>query len=156
MTPAIRWYEHGRLIASGAQQHYAIIAGSGAPTVVFEAGLSSSAAAWEAVAPAIQQDVRCCSYDRGGVGRSPAGPGPRSALQLAEELGQLLQATQLPAPYVLVGHSFGGMMTQLLATLQPALIAGLVLVDTPPPGVYAAHGRAAARWRLGRVDAALE
>lgn len=147
------WYDTGALIACGSQQRYAIIAGCGTPTVIFEAGLSSTAAAWSAVMPALQQETRCCAYDRAGVGRSPAGPPPRTAQQLADELLLLLQHPMLPPPYVLVGHSFGGMVIQLLAAQRPSLIAGLVLVDTPHP---LQQERMAALLPAGAWDAAMQ
>ena len=73
-----------------------------------------------------------CTYDRAGYGRSEPGPAPRHSRQAATELKLLLEKARVKGPYLLVGHSLGGMNAQVFAGNYPDLVAGLVLVDPPP------------------------
>ena len=78
-------------------------------------------------------ETRALAYHRAGYGRSDASPQPRDGAQVVQELRALLQARQLPPPYVLVGHSLGGLYMQLYARQYPAEVAALVLVDSTHP-----------------------
>lgn len=102
--------------------------GTGTPTVVFEAGLGASRAMWGGVVPAVAERTRTIVYDRAGLGRSPAVPGPRDLEALVEDHLRLL-ASLGPGPFVLVGHSWGGPIVRVVASRVPDLVAGLVLVD---------------------------
>jgi pimeloyl-ACP methyl ester carboxylesterase len=110
-----------------------LIAGHGGPAVVFEAGGSAAAGgsleSWERVQPAVSRFTSTVSYDRAGIGRSPPGPKPRDARQVARELHTALHNAHVPPPYVLVGHSFGGPLNRVFADLYPEEVAGLVLLD---------------------------
>jgi len=108
-------------------------AGRGGPTVVFDAALAGSSISWTYVQPAVAEFARACAYDRAGFGRSDRGPLPRTAGRLADELHALLLNSGEPPPYILVGHSFGGLVTRLFAARHPDLTAGLVLVDPAHP-----------------------
>lgn len=103
-------------------------AGTGSPTVVFEAGMGASRAMWGGVVPAVAAKTRTVVYDRAGLGRSPALPGPRDLAALVDDHLRLL-ATLGPGPFVLVGHSWGGPIVRVVASRVPDLVAGLVLVD---------------------------
>lgn len=105
--------------------------GSGSPTVVLDAGLGSGHGAWLGVAPELEKTTRVCTYDRAGIGESDtrAGRPATSVGAMADELSLLLQKARIPAPYVLVGHSYGGMIVRLAAHRHPDAVAGLVLVD---------------------------
>lgn len=103
--------------------------GKGAPTVVLESGLGAGASAWRRVQDPIAAATRVCSYDRAGFGRSGPTSGPRDAGVLADDLYQVLKAGKVAGPYVLVGHSLGGLTTRIFASRHPELVAGLVLVD---------------------------
>ena len=105
--------------------------GSGSPTVVLDAGLGSGHGAWVGVAPELEKTTRVCTYDRAGIGESDSRPGrPATSVgAMADELDRLLQTAGLPGPYVLVGHSYGGMVVRLAANRHPDTVAGLVLVD---------------------------
>lgn len=107
--------------------------GSGSPAVVLESGISATSISWALVQPEIAKFARVCSYDRAGLGWSDAAKAPRTPSQLARELRDLLAAAQIPAPYVLVGHSFGGLVIRAFAALYPSDVAGLVLVDPLRP-----------------------
>ena len=108
-------------------------AGRGGPTVVFDAALAGSSISWTYVQPVVAEFTRACAYDRAGFGMSESGPLPRTAGRLADELHTLLLNSGEPPPYVLVGHSFGGLVTRIFAARHPALTAGLVLVDPAHP-----------------------
>lgn len=104
--------------------------GSGAPAVVLETGLGAEAAEWAAVQQTLERSTRVVSYDRAGRGSSdPVAPG-RPASALASDLAGLLQLAHVPPPYLLVGHSFGGLLVRLYAHRYPQNVAGIVLVDS--------------------------
>ena len=106
--------------------------GTGGPTVVLEAGLTASAAPWSGVIPAIASFTRVVSYDRPNTtaGASDPAPVPRTAADIVTDLHALLDAADVPGPYVLVGHSVGGLFVRLYASRYPDDVAGLVLVDS--------------------------
>ena len=106
-----------------------ITSGSGAPAVVFEAGLGEDASTWKTVQPVAAQRSATFSYDRAGLGQSAPLAPRRDAHRLAWELRQALLAADVRAPYVLVGHSLGAWIVQAFAQRYPRDVAGLVLVD---------------------------
>jgi pimeloyl-ACP methyl ester carboxylesterase len=101
--------------------------------VVLEAGIAASSLTWSRVQPRIAQFSRVCSYDRAGLAWSESASTPRSMSALIEELRTLLDRTGEPPPYVLVGHSFGGLIIRAFARAYPTEIAGLVFVDPLHP-----------------------
>ena len=107
--------------------------GSGAPTVVIDAGNGSFSVEWMPVQAQLSQTMRVCVYDRSGYGWSEPGPQPRNGLQAASELHQLLQAAGESGPYILVGHSLGGVYARVFAVQYPTETAGMVLVETAYP-----------------------
>jgi pimeloyl-ACP methyl ester carboxylesterase len=120
--------------ADGRTLH-AEVAGTGTPTVVFEAGMGASRHMWGAVAPAVAERTRTVVYDRSGLGRSPADPAPRDLARLAADLGAVLD--HVDGPVVLVGHSWGGPIVRVAAAAAPERIAGIVLVDPSDEGCAA-------------------
>jgi pimeloyl-ACP methyl ester carboxylesterase len=128
----------GRLVDLGSHRLHFVAMGEGAPAVVMEAGLPGSVLSWCWVQPEIAKFTRACSYDRAGLGWSDAGPMPRTAGRIAEELHRLLGRAGVPPPYVLVGHSFGGLTVRLFAARYPGEVAGMVLVDPIGPGEWLA------------------
>jgi pimeloyl-ACP methyl ester carboxylesterase len=120
-------------------------------TVVFENGLGLTLETWEAVWPALSDCCQWLAYNRAGIGRSPVAPGRRDRLTCtaADDLRGLLRALDLPPPYVLVGHSLGGLYVQRYAQQYPAEVAGLVLVDALPPGLARPWAEFAWATRLG-------
>jgi len=107
--------------------------GEGGPPVIFDAALGGSSLSWSLVHPAVARLTRACSYDRAGFGWSDAGPLPRTAGRIADELHELLRAAAVPPPYVLVGHSYGGLVMRLYASRHPNDVAGLVLIEPAIP-----------------------
>jgi pimeloyl-ACP methyl ester carboxylesterase len=105
------------------------IDGTGRPAVIFESGFTGGLFLWGSVQSQIAKETQTLSYERPGLGRSDAGPEPRSAGQIARELHALLAAKAIAPPYILVGHSAGGLFVRVFAHSYPKEIAGLVLVD---------------------------
>jgi len=102
----------------------------GGPTVVLEAGFGNPSSTWGRVQPEVAKFARVCSYDRAGLGGSDPAPTPRTVVALAEDLRALLTNAKVPGPYVLVGHSLGGILARLYASFYPSEVAGMVLVDS--------------------------
>lgn len=102
------------------------------PSVIFIAGLGDSCETWEVVQNRISEVASTFSYDRAGIGRSQSVSKTRTCRCLVEELSELLQVLDVEPPFVLVGHSFGGLVARLYAGLYPHNICGVVLVDAAP------------------------
>ena len=106
-----------------------ISAGTGGPTVLFEAGLGHGKNVWGRIFNEVSTISHAVAYDRAGYGHSERSDQPRDGLQILRELRALLQTEEIKPPYVLVGHSLGGTMVKLFAKTYPADVAGVVLVD---------------------------
>jgi pimeloyl-ACP methyl ester carboxylesterase len=126
----------GQLVDVGGHRLHLQCTGSGSPTVVLEPGQGGVSLDFEWIAPVVASDTRVCVYDRAGRGWSDAADGPQNGAQLAADLHTLLDRAHVPGPYVLVGHSFGGLYVQSFAAQFPDEVAGLVLLDStaPKPG----------------------
>jgi hypothetical protein len=92
--------------------------GSGSPTVVLEAGFGADTSVWREVQPEVGRTARTCAYDRAGV-RNVAPPGVRDARDEIADLRRLLGRARIDPPYVLVGHSYGGVLARVFAHLRP-------------------------------------
>jgi pimeloyl-ACP methyl ester carboxylesterase len=117
------------VLVSGHRMHF-LCRGSGAPTIVVENGLGDVSTDWSLVQQPVSRFGRICTYDRAGYAWSEPGPMPRTFDQLNLELHEGLKALGETGPFVLVGHSFGGPVVRHYASLYPAEVAGMVLVDT--------------------------
>ena len=137
---------------NGGRKMYLDCRGSGSPTVVLVAGLKASATDWntaETQAPTVFSGVakftRVCAYDRPGtpVGEKPSRSDPvqqpTTAQDAVLDLHALLRAAKEPAPYVLVGHSYGGLIARLYASTYPDDVSGLVLIDALTEGLQEAQ-----------------
>src|SRR5262249_42887263 len=94
----------GHINANG-RRFYVECAGHGSPTVILEAGAGRAHNTWNAVWPELTTLTRVCRYDRAGIGHSERAPLPRTIQDVATDLHAVLQAVQVPGPYLLVGHS---------------------------------------------------
>jgi pimeloyl-ACP methyl ester carboxylesterase len=158
-APPAAQRDFASLVDIGGRQIYLECQGTGSPTVVLEAGYGNRADSWSVdllhpegsrwmVIPAVARFTRVCAYDRPGTvgqvnpdlgpseqaasflySRSDPVPMPRTARDIADDLHTLLQAASIPGPYVLVGHSLGGLIVRLYASIYPDEVGGLVLVD---------------------------
>ena len=145
----------GQLIDVGGHRLHLHCTGSGDPTVVLEpgAGAMSSDLGW--IAPAVARDTRVCVYDRAGRGWSEPADTVQDATQVATDLHTLLHRANVSGPYVLAGHSFGGLYVLTFAARYPEEVAGMVLVDSTAPkwDAAASPGAGDSYDLLGRVSA---
>ena len=119
----------GLVSVGGGRSLYLECVGSGNPTVVLEAGFPGNTLNWRDVQPELGRTTRACAYDRAGLGHSPPMPGVHDAQDEIDDLQRLLVAAHLEPPYVLVGHSYGGILVRLFASQHHGEAAGVVLVD---------------------------
>jgi pimeloyl-ACP methyl ester carboxylesterase len=119
----------GALVDVGGHRLHLYCTGQGGPTVVLEAGAGDFSFDWSLVRPSLAKVTRVCSYDRAGYAWSEPGPTPRSVRQIVAELRVLLTNARIAPPYVLVGHSLGGLVVRVYAAEHPAQVAGLVLIE---------------------------
>jgi pimeloyl-ACP methyl ester carboxylesterase len=120
----------GEMLDVGGYSLHINCVGQGSPTVVLDAGSGEFSAHWVRVQQEVSDTTRVCAYDRAGMGWSEMGPEPRDAKQITSELHTLLGKAGIEGPYVLVGHSFGGMYMQAYAARYPDEVAGVALVDS--------------------------
>ena len=103
--------------------------GTGSPTVVFESGLTDETAVWGFAQPTIAEHTQACSYERAGSGYSDPGRRDGTSANIVDDLHRLLAVAGIKPPYILVGHSYGGMIVRLYADLHRDEVAGMVLID---------------------------
>ena len=120
----------GQLYNVNGHQMNIYCTGEGSPTVILEAGGVANSLWWYRVQEQLEGHNRVCAYDRAGQGWSEPASGSRDALTLVSELHSLLEQAGVPAPYVMVGHSFGAILTRIYAHQYPEQVSGLVLVDS--------------------------
>lgn len=124
----------GRMIAMGGARQHIHCLGAGRPTVILEAGAYSHSVNWALLHPQIAATHRVCAYDRPGLGWSEARPGPTDGPTRMRQLRALLDAADEKGPFVLVGHSYGGVLARAFLREFPSDIVGLVAVDSASPG----------------------
>src|SRR4029077_16375311 len=128
-----RYPPPGRMLDVGGRRLHVYETGQGSPTVLLEAGIAATSLSWRPVQDEITKFARVASYDRAGLGWSDTNSKPLTLSGLVDDLQSLLKAAQLQPPYILVGHSFGGLIVQAFACRAPKEVAGLVLVDAVRP-----------------------
>lgn len=104
-------------------------------SVVFENGLRATMDGWDKVIDGLAPNTSIFAYNRPGYGNSQSAETPRDGATIVEELRQSLKHKGLAPPYLLVGHSLGGLYMQLFAKRYPQEVSGLVLVDPLLPGI---------------------
>ncbi|HZS04064.1 MAG TPA: alpha/beta hydrolase [Blastocatellia bacterium] len=120
----------GRSIDIGGRALNIYCSGEGGPAVILDSGAGQPGYAWSHIQPGIARFTRACWYDRAGEGWSDPGPFPRTSAASAKDLHELLQRAGVPPPYILVGHSLGGLNVRVYNGLYPGEVAGMVLVDS--------------------------
>ncbi len=113
----------------GGRKMYMSQMGSGGPTVIFESGIAATSQNWLALQESVGEFARAVSYDRRGLGWSSPSNSERTPSNVARELHDLLRRAEVPGPYILVGHSFGGLVVRRYAVDYPEDVVGVVLVD---------------------------
>jgi pimeloyl-ACP methyl ester carboxylesterase len=119
----------GELVDVGGRRLYIECIGSGRPTVLLEAGFGGTSQNWTDVLPELGRTTRTCAYDRAGLGASDAIPGVHDAGDEIKDFERLLDRARIEPPYVLVGHSYGGLLVRLFTRAHPDQTGGVVLVD---------------------------
>jgi pimeloyl-ACP methyl ester carboxylesterase len=122
----------GLLVDIGGYRMHVYCVGQGSPTVVLDSGIGDTWLSWRKVQPQVAEFTRVCSYDRAGMGWSDPSPKPRNSGVIAAELHSLLHNAGISPPFVLVGHSFGGLNVRMYAAMYPTDAAGMALVDSTP------------------------
>jgi pimeloyl-ACP methyl ester carboxylesterase len=110
------------------------------PTVIFESGLGNYKETWNKVFPVIATTNTVFAYDRPGIAQSTSTSRPRDGATIVEDLRALLKSRNVAPPYVLVGHSAGGLYMQLYARRYPSEVTGLVLVEPTHPTQFEGAG----------------
>jgi pimeloyl-ACP methyl ester carboxylesterase len=122
----------GQLVDIGHRRINLQCSGSGGPTVILMAGIFSWSLVWYKTQPSIAQATHVCGFDRASYGFSDPAPRPQILSDVVDDLHAALAAASIPGPYVLVGHSLGGLEARLYTQRWPKEVAGMVLVDTSP------------------------
>ncbi len=126
----------GKMIDVGGYNLHMIDSHVGKVTVVIDSGAGGKTLDWCLVQPEIAKFARVITYDRAGYAWSDASPLPRTSENIVKELHTMLHNANVPAPYILVGHSFGGMNMRLFAAQYPDEVAALILVDAAHEDLY--------------------
>lgn len=129
----------GKLVDIGGRRIHLVVMGeaNGQPTVVLEAGMASFSSNFSWIQDDLATTNRVVAYDRAGLGWSDPAPEAQDAQQSAHDLFNALKAAGIPGPYVVAGHSYGGLVVRAFADLYPEEVAGMVLIDSSHPDQWA-------------------
>jgi len=140
----------GQLVDVGGYRLHLYCTGAnlnGRPTVILEQSAGGFALNWLLVQPQVAKLTRVCAYDRAGLGWSEPGTQPRNGQAIARELHTLLHRAGIGGPYVLAGHSYGGLFVRAYAVQYPDEVAGLVLLDAAHPDEWTRTPQAQATYQ---------
>jgi pimeloyl-ACP methyl ester carboxylesterase len=138
----------GRFYMVGGKSMHLNCAGTGTRTIVAEAGSGEDSLTWILLQNSLSRTYRFCSYDRAGTGWSEPQPGVRDAMAISSQLHELLKTAHEQGPFVLLGHSLGGLYIREYAQQYPSDISALIFLDAATPGAY--EGKAADALGLGQ------
>jgi len=119
-----------KMIDVGGRELHCFVYGSGSPSVVFISGFNAPQKYWNSVLPDLSKKATLVTYDRPGYGKSEIGKLPLHGEHTAKDLHALLEKLNIPKPYIIVGHSYGGDIARLFVSMYPKDIGGLILEDT--------------------------
>lgn len=139
----------GSIFEVGGLRTHVQVMGSGEPTVVLESGLGGMSCAWAWIQPEVALFSRVVSYDRPGLGWSEATPAPGTARLAADRLRAILTCVGASPPFVLVGHSMGGLLIRVFVERYPNEVAGVVLIDAAHPDQHLRSPAIATHMRSG-------
>jgi pimeloyl-ACP methyl ester carboxylesterase len=131
-----RYPPPGRMVDIGGRRLHFIESGASGPPVIFESGISATCLSWTQVRSEVARFSRASAYDRAWLGWSDRANSLRTTSTIVEELHALLNSANVPVPYILAGHSYGGMLVRAYAAKYPEQVAGLVLVDPLLPSEW--------------------
>jgi pimeloyl-ACP methyl ester carboxylesterase len=120
----------GRSVDIGNRKLNIFCSGEGKPTVIFDSGAREPGYRWAAIQAEVAKNTQACCFDRAGYGWSDPGPYPHASEETAKDLHDLLRRAGLPPPYILVGHSLGGLNVRVYAGMYLNEVAGIVFVDS--------------------------
>lgn len=129
-VPEISTPKTEKMVDVGGRKLHCCVYGKKGPTVVLVSGFGAPQSYWNTVVPDLAAHTTVVTFDRAGIGKSEIGDLPTHGLQAAKDLLSLLERLEVPAPFVLVGHSYGGDVVRLFASMYPDRISGLILEDT--------------------------
>ena len=124
-----QWPAPGRLLSVGKHNLHLHCKGQGGPTLVLEAGMAGWSQDWAFVSDGLAQAGQVCTYDRAGYGWSDVPDSPRNGMDAVNDLRRALHSAGIAPPYLLIGHSFGGLLAAMHARAYPNDVAGLALID---------------------------
>ena len=130
-----------RMVDVGGRRLHSFTYGNGSPTVVLVSGLETPQEYWNPVIPALAAKTAVVTFDRAGIGKSEIGDLPTHGEQSAKDLRVLLDQLTVPRPYILVGHSYGGGVVRLFASMYPGDMAGLILEETQHEDILIEMGK---------------
>ncbi|MEK3792242.1 alpha/beta hydrolase [Paenibacillus sp. FSL R7-0204] len=122
----------GRLVDAGGYNLHIRLLGAGAPTIILEAGSGETSLSWREIPELLAEHATVVTYDRAGYAWSEQADTERSGANIVRELHTALKNAEIPGPYLMVGHSLGGMYARLFTQTYPDEVTGLVLIDARP------------------------
>jgi pimeloyl-ACP methyl ester carboxylesterase len=123
-----------RMVDVGTHRLHAVVLGEGSPPVIIDGGIGAAAEEYRSLQERLAEVTTVITYDRAGYGRSDPGPLPRDSKTEAGELRALLAELDVRGPYIMVGHSLGGLNTEVFADRYPDDVGAMLLLDPPPLG----------------------
>jgi pimeloyl-ACP methyl ester carboxylesterase len=124
-----------KMVDVGGRNLHSCVYGKSSPTVVLVSGFGAPQAYWNPVVPDLAAQTTVLTYDRAGIGKSEIGELPTHGKQAATDLHALLDKLNLPKPYIVVGHSYGGSVVRLFASMYPDDVGGIILEDSQVEGI---------------------
>jgi len=131
----------GALVNVNGYKMHIYCVGEGSPTVILDSANMGTVSNWAWIQPEVAKETRVCAYDRADLGWSDLSPQPNDTLHNAQALHTLLRNANVPSPYVLVGHSFGGLYVRMYAEIYPDEVVGMVFIEGTLPDGLKALGR---------------